>query len=150
LACSPALLIADEPTTALDVTIQAQILELIDSFRIGSNMGLLLITHDLGIVAERADHTCVMYAGCIVEEAPTRELLDNPFHPYTQALLASLPQYALPGEPLATIPGQLSPFAGPRRGCSFSDRCSHAMPQCTSESPPEREVSPGHTVRCWL
>jgi peptide/nickel transport system ATP-binding protein len=150
LACNPALLIADEPTTALDVTIQAQILELIDSFRVGSNMGLLLITHDLGIVAERSDHTCVMYAGYIVEEAPTRELLDNPRHPYTQALLASLPQHAIPGQPLATIPGQLSPIADPRRGCSFSDRCSHAMPQCTSDNPPMHEVAPGHTVRCWL
>ena len=106
LACSPALLIADEPTTALDVTIQAQILELIDSLRHSTDMGILLITHDLGIVAERSDRTCVMYAGRIVESAASPELLGDPRHPYTQALFASLPQNADPGEPLATLAGQ--------------------------------------------
>ncbi len=100
LACNPALLIADEPTTALDVTIQAQILELIGTLRRHFRMGILLITHDLGIVAERSDHTCVMYAGRIVEEATTRELFTNPRHPYTLALLASLPQNSEPGKPL--------------------------------------------------
>lgn len=150
LACNPALLIADEPTTALDVTIQAQILELIDSFRQAQNMGLLLITHDLGIVAERSDHTCVMYAGCIVEEAATRELLGSPSHPYTQALLASLPQNSVPGTPLATIPGQMSRNNTLRKGCGFCDRCSQARPECRAEAPPIREVSAGHTVRCWL
>lgn len=150
LACNPALLIADEPTTALDVTIQAQILELIDSFRQARNMGLLLITHDLGIVAERSEHTCVMYAGRIVEEAPTRMLLDTPHHPYTQALLSSLPQNSLPGRPLATIPGQISATAGASRGCGFCERCPRALRECRTEAPPVREVSTGHTVRCWL
>ncbi|MFH1028369.1 MAG: ABC transporter ATP-binding protein, partial [Pseudomonadota bacterium] len=103
LACHPALLIADEPTTALDVTIQAQILELLDSLRVDTGLGMLLITHDLGIVAERSDHTSVMYSGQIVESAPTDLLLSAPRHPYTRALLASLPQYAEPGKPLNII-----------------------------------------------
>jgi peptide/nickel transport system ATP-binding protein len=150
LACDPALLIADEPTTALDVTIQAQILELLDSFRQARNMGILLITHDLGIVAERADHTCVMYAGRIVEEAPTEELLGNPQHPYTRGLLASLPQNSTPGAPLFTIPGQMAASNGPLKGCGFCDRCPQASTTCRTEEPPLREVTPGHTVRCWL
>ncbi|MBK5275211.1 MAG: ABC transporter ATP-binding protein [Desulfuromonadales bacterium] len=149
LACNPALLIADEPTTALDVTIQAQILELIGTLRKSSNMGILLITHDLGIVAERSDHTCVMYAGRIVEEAPTRELLNNPGHPYTLALLASLPQNSAPGKPLATITGQAPGLTATLPGCGFCDRCPVVSPECRRELPPLREVSPGHTVRCW-
>lgn len=150
LACNPALLIADEPTTALDVTIQAQILELIDTFRKERSMGLLLITHDFGIVAERSDHTCVMYAGRIVEEAPTADLLTNPRHPYTRALLASLPQNAEPGAPLITIPGQLPTDRSSMRGCGFCDRCPQALAGCRAELPAVREVSAGHTVRCWL
>jgi len=150
LACNPALLIADEPTTALDVTIQAQILELIDSFRQSSKMGILLITHDLGIVAERSDHTYVMYAGRVVEEAPTRELFDNPQHPYTLALLASLPQNSEPGKPLTTIPGQAPGLHSILPGCGFCDRCPVAQSACRQELPAMREVSPGHNVRCWL
>jgi peptide/nickel transport system ATP-binding protein len=150
LACNPALLIADEPTTALDVTIQAQILELIDSFRQTSNMGILLITHDLGIVAERSDYTYVMYAGRVVEEAPTRELFDNPRHPYTLALLASLPQNSEPGKPLTTIPGQAPGLQAVLSGCGFCDRCPVAKSACRQELPDMREVSPGHMVRCWL
>jgi peptide/nickel transport system ATP-binding protein len=149
LACNPALLIADEPTTALDVTIQAQILELIDTFRQTSNMGILLITHDLGIVAERSDHTYVMYAGRVVEEAPTRELFDNPRHPYTLALLASLPQNSEPGTPLATIPGQAPSLDTILPGCGFCDRCPLVQTTCRQELPAMREVSPGHRVRCW-
>lgn len=149
LACNPALLIADEPTTALDVTIQAQILELLDSLRQTSDMGILLITHDLGIVAERSDHTYVMYAGRVVEAAPTRELFNNPRHPYTLALLASLPQNSEPGKPLTTITGQAPDLNVTLPGCGFCDRCPVAQPACHKELPAMREVSLGHTVRCW-
>lgn len=149
LACNPSLLIADEPTTALDVTIQAQILELIDSLRQASDMGILLITHDLGIVAERADHTCVMYAGRIVESAPTHELLENPQHPYTAGLLASLPQFAEPGRQLATLPGHPPKITDNLPGCGFCNRCPEAMPECRRDLPELREIKPGHLVRCW-
>jgi peptide/nickel transport system ATP-binding protein len=150
LACNPALLIADEPTTALDVTIQAQILELIGTLSRSSNMGVLLITHDLGIVAERSDYTCVMYAGRIVEEAPTRELFSNPHHPYTLALLASLPQNSVPGKPLAAIAGQAPSNKTDLSGCGFCDRCPLARPECRQELPPLTTLSPDHRVRCWL
>jgi len=149
LACSPDLLIADEPTTALDVTIQAQILELIDTFKKTSNMGILLITHDLGIVAERSDHTYVMYAGRVVEEAPTHDLFNNPQHPYTRALLASLPQNSEPGKPLATIAGTAPGLHPILPRCRFCDRCPIAKTACRQELPALRVVSPGHTVRCW-
>jgi peptide/nickel transport system ATP-binding protein len=149
LACNPALLIADEPTTALDVTIQAQILELIDSFRQTYKMGILLITHDLGIVAERSDHTYVMYAGRVVEEAPTHILFNNPTHPYTLALLASLPQNSEPGKPLATISGQVPGLDTVLRGCGFCDRCPAVNTLCRQELPVMRVVTPGHNVRCW-
>ena len=150
LACNPALLIADEPTTALDVTIQAQILELIGTLSQSSQMGILLITHDLGIVAERSDHTCVMYAGRIVEDASTRELFTNPRHPYTLALLASLPQNSEPGSPLSTIAGQAPGQSATLPGCGFCERCPVARPECRRETPPLREIRPGHNVRCWL
>ncbi|KAA0895282.1 ABC transporter ATP-binding protein [Oryzomonas rubra] len=149
LACNPALLIADEPTTALDVTIQAQILELIDSLRQSADMGILLITHDLGIVAERSERTCVMYAGRIVESAPTHELLGTPRHPYTAALLASLPQNAQPGQPLTTLPGQPPGLTKELSGCGFCERCPVASPPCRTQVPELEEVSPGHYVRCW-
>ena len=150
LACNPALLIADEPTTALDVTIQAQILELIDTLSQASRMGILLITHDLGIVSERSDQTCVMYAGRIIEKAATSELLTNPTHPYTLALLASLPQNSEPGKPLTTITGQVPGLSSVLAGCGFCERCPVARPECRRETPALREISPGHTVRCWL
>jgi len=149
LACKPRLLIADEPTTALDVTIQAQILELIDRLKDENRMALLLITHDLGVVAERAARTMVMYAGRIVEEGPTRELFDNPLHPYTAGLLASLPQRAVPGEPLRTIPGSVPNLLGDIPGCGFCDRCPDRHHPCDRETPPLREITPGHSVRCW-
>jgi peptide/nickel transport system ATP-binding protein len=149
LACNPALLIADEPTTALDVTIQAQILELIDSLRKSEEMGILLITHDLGIVAERSDRTCVMYAGRIVESADSPDLFRNPLHPYTRALLASLPQNAEPGRPLATLSGQAPDIAALQPGCGFCERCPVALPECRQEVPELSEVEPGHLVRCW-
>jgi peptide/nickel transport system ATP-binding protein len=149
LACHPALLIADEPTTALDVTIQAQILELLDSRRKSSGLSILLITHDLGIVAERADHTAVMYAGEVVESAPTATLLANPRHPYTQALLASLPQYAEPGKPLPTLAGQLSARNANSCGCRFAERCPLATGECRAEEQQLREIAPSHLLRCW-
>jgi len=150
LARNPALLTADEPTTALGVTIQAQILELIGTLSRSSRMGVLLITHDLGIVAERSDHTCVMYAGRIVEETSTRELFSDPRHPYTLALLASLPQNSEPGRPLHTISGQAPGLTAELPGCGFCPRCPVAREECRRETPPLREISPGHAVRCWL
>ncbi|HXE97316.1 MAG TPA: ABC transporter ATP-binding protein [Dongiaceae bacterium] len=149
LACNPSLLIADEPTTALDVTIQAQILELLDAQRKSGGLSMLLITHDLGIVAERADHTAVMYAGQVVESAPTGILLASPLHPYTQALLASLPQNAEPGRPLPTVAGQLNVRAASAGGCSFAERCPLATTDCCEGSQQLREIAPGHLVRCW-
>lgn len=149
LACHPSLLIADEPTTALDVTIQAQILELLDAQRKSSGLSILLITHDLGIVAERADYTAVMYAGQVVESAPTAALLEAPRHPYTQALLASLPQYADPGKPLPTVAGQLNARAASAGGCSFAERCPLATAECRSESQQLQEIAPSHFLRCW-
>jgi peptide/nickel transport system ATP-binding protein len=149
LACNPALLIADEPTTALDVTIQAQILELIDTLRQATDMAILLITHDLGIVAERADRTNVMYAGRIVESAASPGLFRTPRHPYTMALLASLPQNAEPGTPLATLAGQPPDMATDLHGCGFCDRCPVAGPECKRALPELKEVVPGHYVRCW-
>ena len=149
LACKPSLLIADEPTTALDVTIQAQILELLDNQRKSSGLSILLITHDLGIVAERADHTAVMYAGQIVEYAPTAMLLAAPRHPYTIALLASLPQNAEPGRPLPTLAGQLDSRTSSEGGCCFAERCLLSTGDCRIVSQDLREIAPSHFLRCW-
>lgn len=149
LSCHPLLLIADEPTTALDVTIQAQILELLDDQRKSNGLSLLLITHDLGIVAERADHTAVMYAGQVVESAPTGTLLSTPRHPYTKALLASLPQHAEPGRPLPTLPGQLNIRSASAGGCSFAERCPLVEEKCRIETQNLRDINPSHSLRCW-
>ncbi|AJE02589.1 ABC transporter ATP-binding protein [Geobacter pickeringii] len=149
LACRPRLLIADEPTTALDVTIQAQILELLDRLRHEIGMALLLITHDLGVVAERADRTMVMYAGRIVEEGPTERLLAAPLHPYTEGLIGSLPQRSEPGRPLRTIPGQVPGLREELTGCGFCDRCPDKRWECARETPPLKEIEPGRRVRCW-
>ncbi|MDD2541090.1 MAG: ABC transporter ATP-binding protein [Desulfuromonadaceae bacterium] len=149
LACNPSLLIADEPTTALDVTIQAQILGLLDALKKSSGLSILLITHDLGIVAERADYTAVMYAGQIVESAPTDLLLESPCHPYTKALLASLPQHAEPGKPLPTLTDQLNIRKASADGCSFAERCPFATEQCHTETQELFEIAPSHLVRCW-
>ena len=149
LARNPELLIADEPTTALDVTVQAQILELIDSIKQATNMGILLITHDLGIVAERSDHTCVMYTGQIVESAASGELLRSPRHPYTQALLGSLPQNTEPGKPLTTLAGHPPSLSQKYKGCAFYDRCPEARTECADNPPELREISSGHFLRCW-
>ena len=148
LACRPRLLIADEPTTALDVTIQAQILDLIDSLREQQEMGLILITHDLGIVAEHAAHTAVMYAGSLVEYASTIDLFREPLHPYTALLLASLPQQGVPGEPLQVISGYLPTPGELLAGCPFAPRCPRQDAACRVALPELRELRPGHLVRC--
>jgi peptide/nickel transport system ATP-binding protein len=149
LSCEPRLLIADEPTTALDVTIQAQILEIIDELKHEYGMGLLLITHDLGVVAERSHRTAIMYAGKIVETGPTDRVLGCPLHPYTEGLLASLPQRAKPGESLSAIPGQVPNLLLGLPGCGFCERCPKRDWKCSSEPPPLREQEAGHFVRCW-
>ncbi|WP_396222646.1 ABC transporter ATP-binding protein [Gemmatimonas sp.] len=151
LVLSPQLVIADEPTTALDVTIQAQMLELLRDLRARTGMALLLITHDLGVVAEMASRVIVMYAGRIVEEAPVAALFASPQMPYTEGLLAAMPRLdAVPGERLVTIPGTVpSPDAVPG-GCAFRDRCTHAWDRCAREEPVLYQVGPAHRARCHL
>ena len=149
LAAEPDILVADEPTTALDVTVQAQILEVLDRLRASRGMAVLLITHDLGIVAGRADRVAVMYAGQIVEEAPTAELFARPSHPYTQGLFASIPRLDGPVRRLNPIPGTVpSPHAWPS-GCRFRPRCPRAFEKSVLE-PPLFTVGPDHRMRCWL
>jgi oligopeptide transport system ATP-binding protein len=154
LACNPQLLIADEPTTALDVTIQAQILDLLDELRREHDMAMIIITHDMGVVAETADDIAVMYAGQIVEQASAFELFDNPEHPYTEALLGALPQ--LEGEVdeirqgrLVSIPGRPPDLVNPPEACRFAPRCPYrdAGDTCATVPPPLREVRSGHLVR---
>jgi peptide/nickel transport system ATP-binding protein len=150
IACQPALLIADEPTTALDVTIEAQILELMDQLRRDTDMAILLITHNLGIVARYADRVAVMYSGKIVEEAPVEVLFESPAHPYTQGLLNSLPR-GEPGEALESIPGTVPNPAFLPGGCAFHPRCKDAMPECSQEIPPEFQTEQSQQqVACWL
>jgi len=149
LACEPDLLIADEPTTALDVTIQAQILALLGRLQAELGLSILFITHNLGIVAQTADRVAVMYAGLIVEQAPTRELFKHPDHPYTRGLLSAVPRLDFlhpPGEALATVQGHVP--TEPLSGCLFRDRCPEARERCLTE-PPWVEVRPNHLVRCW-
>jgi peptide/nickel transport system ATP-binding protein/oligopeptide transport system ATP-binding protein len=150
LVCGPELLIADEPTTALDVTIQAQILDLLGDLRGASGMSMLMITHDLGIVAETADSVAVMYAGRIVERADVRELFAAPLHPYTVGLFRSRPVLEPTGQPLAVIPGTVpSPLAVPA-GCPFHPRCPLADDaRCPNERPPLQSKKPGHLAACW-
>ncbi len=150
LSCNPSLLIADEPTTALDVTIQAQILNLIEELQEQLGMALLLITHDLGVVAEQADDVAIMYAGRIVEHATPRIIFSRPLHPYTVGLLKSIPGYGGIGETLEAIPGIVpSPLNLPD-GCRFSDRCSRVEDRCRVREPELREVAEGHWVSCFL
>lgn len=149
LACRPKLLIADEPTTALDVTIQAQILELIRNIRMESNTSVMLITHDLGVVAENADRIIVMYAGQVVEEANVFELFDHPKHPYTVGLMASIPHINSGDETLRSIPGTVPSLQNMPSGCRYQSRCSMAEEIC-EQAPPLVEVKVGHSVRCWL
>jgi len=150
LASEPELLIADEPTTALDVTVQAQILEVLDGLRTARGMAVLLITHDLGIVAGRADRVAVMYAGRCVEEASTPELFASPSHPYTRGLLASVPRLTGPVSRLTPIAGTVPPPTAWPAGCRFHPRCPDALPRCPTDDPPALPVRGGHRMRCWL
>ncbi len=149
LICHPALLIADEPTTALDVTIQAQILDLLRTLRRELGMAILMITHDLGVVAELCDEVAVMYAGRIVERAAVGDLVRAPRHPYSLGLLAASPNRVPRGERLRTIPGVV-PAPGARgAGCAFVGRCDRALARCHEAVPPLTEVAPGHAAACW-
>ncbi len=149
IACSPAVVIADEPTTALDVTIQAQIMELLDALRREKGMGLLLITHDLGLVARYCDSVIVMYAGRIVERAPVKTLFAAPRHPYTHGLLASIPRLGRQQERLPSIRGMV-PSPGLRgAGCAFADRCDRAVAACRAEVPPLGPADSDHGFACW-
>jgi peptide/nickel transport system ATP-binding protein len=154
LMCEPALIVADEPTTALDVTIQAQILRLLKDLQHEFRMGLVLITHDLGIVARTADRVAVMYAGEVVESAPAAELFRAPLHPYTRGLLACIPVPGRtpPGAPLGVIPGLVPSPVGTLRGCQFRNRCAHARPACEADQPlaEAHQARPGHLKRCLL
>src|SRR5215218_10115775 len=154
LACNPKLLIADEPTTALDVTIQAQILELLDELRKQRELAVLLITHDLGVVAEVADRVAVMYTGRIVAESPVEELFARPKHPYTEGLLRSVPkltsEHVVKKERLETIEGVVPRPTDLPPGCHFAPRCSHRMPRCTQEDIPLYQLEGGVEVRCVL
>jgi peptide/nickel transport system ATP-binding protein len=153
LSCNPKLLIADEPTTALDVTIQAQILELLNELKAKLGMAVLLITHDMGVIAETAQRVMVMYAGKVVEEAPVKDLFKEPLHPYTQGLLRSIPRIdtaAIHKKRLEAIPGVVPSLLNLPRGCSFEPRCPHAKPVCKDQDPVLKEVKRGHRVSCWL
>jgi peptide/nickel transport system ATP-binding protein/oligopeptide transport system ATP-binding protein len=154
LACNPEILIADEPTTALDVTIQAQIIDLMLQLKEELGMAIILITHDLGIIAETVKRVIVMYAGKIVEEAPTRTIFKTPLHPYSQGLLQSMPRLGdkvrLGRVRLQEIPGVVPSLYELPAGCRFSTRCSHAMEICRKEEPDLEEIDERHFCRCWL
>jgi peptide/nickel transport system ATP-binding protein len=154
LACGPRLLIADEPTTALDVTIQAQILELMRALREETGASIVLITHDLGVVAEMAHRVVVMYAGRKVEEAPVADIFERPLHPYTRGLLGSMPHLgdSLVQEKrlrLVEIPGMVPSLREAMPGCLFAPRCPHASARCHAEMPPLVDYAPGHSAACW-
>jgi peptide/nickel transport system ATP-binding protein len=151
LASQPKLLIADEPTTALDVTIQAQILDLMRALRDETGTAILLITHDMGIIAEMCDSVAVMYAGQIVEYTDVEALFEKPLHPYTEGLLAAIPVLGEHKETLAVIPGSVPNLISLPAGCKFSPRCPYVKEEvCTAETPDLREVEPGHQVRCYM
>lgn len=151
LCCKPAILLADEPTTALDVTIQAQILNVMNSLKEDLDMGIIFITHNMGVVAKMADRIAVMYAGQIVETGTAADVFYRPKHPYTWGLIGSMPslQGELP-ERLFSIPGTPPDLFAPPKGCGFAARCQYCMKACVDNMPPEFEVSDGHKVRCWL
>ncbi|WP_068496156.1 ABC transporter ATP-binding protein [Paenibacillus kribbensis] len=150
VSCSPKLLIADEPTTALDVTIQAQILDMLREFKAQSNMSLMLITHDLGVVAEMADYVIVMYAGKIVEEGEVVQLFNHPKHPYTRGLLQSKPVLNQRQKELYSIPGQVPNPLELTASCYFHDRCGHCMDICRVKEPVLKEISAQQKAACWL
>ncbi|WP_163266171.1 ABC transporter ATP-binding protein [Chelativorans alearense] len=151
LSCNPQLLIADEPTTALDVTIQAQILDLLEEMKERFGMAIMLITHDMGVIAESVQRVVVMYAGRVVEEASVDQLFDRPLHPYTQGLIRSIPRIDLAAEKksrLEAIAGVVPSLLDPPAGCRFAERCAFATPECTNAMPELREIEPGHRVAC--
>ncbi|MCR8641611.1 ABC transporter ATP-binding protein [Paenibacillus sp. N1-5-1-14] len=150
LSCNPKLLIADEPTTALDVTIQAQILDIMRDIKTKVKTAIMLITHDLGVVAEMADYVVVMYAGKVIEEAPVNDLFKNPQHPYTQGLLKAKPIINQRTERLYSIPGQVPNPIELGVNCYFSDRCDRCMDICKVKQPPLKADPNGHKVACWL
>lgn len=150
LSCDPKLLIADEPTTALDVTIQAQILDLLRKIKKERNMSMMLITHDLGVVAEMADYVVVMYAGKVIEQAPVHEIFKNPRHPYTKGLLNAKPIIGQRKDRLYNIPGQVPNPIGLPDNCAFSDRCEHCMQICLDQMPKLKKDENGNRVACWL
>lgn len=150
LSCDPKMLIADEPTTALDVTIQAQILDLLRKIKKERNMSLMLITHDLGVVAEMADYVVVMYAGKVIEQAPVHEIFKNPRHPYTKGLLNAKPIIGQRKERLYNIPGQVPNPIGLPDNCAFSARCEHCMQICLDKAPELKKDENGNKVACWL
>lgn len=150
MSCNPQLLIADEPTTALDVTIQAQILELMKKIQQEEGMSILLITHDLGVVAEMCTRVIVMYAGEIVEEAPVEVLFNNPTHPYTEGLIASVPKLGSGVKVLPSIPGSVPDLSMLPKSCRFAPRCKYATERCHNEEPDLFEVSEHQKCRCWL
>jgi oligopeptide/dipeptide ABC transporter ATP-binding protein len=152
LSCDPKLLIADEPTTALDVTVQASVLDLLDDLRHEHDMAMIIITHDMGVVAEAADDILVMYAGQIVEQAPTLELFDHPEHPYTEALLGALPHVEgehAREERLVAIPGLPPDLVDPPPACRFAPRCDYVFAKCVERDPPLLPVPPQESA-CWL
>jgi peptide/nickel transport system ATP-binding protein len=149
LSCDPQVLIADEPTTALDVTIQAQILDLMLDLKEKTGTAIVLITHDLGVVAETAQRVVVMYAGRKVEEAPVEALFDNPLHPYTRGLMAAIPRLDTDAARLQEIPGMVPQLTKPIVGCAFAARCPLATDRCRAEAPPVVDAGGGHTALCW-
>ncbi|MEK5442405.1 ABC transporter ATP-binding protein [Fredinandcohnia sp. FSL W7-1320] len=150
ISCKPQLLIADEPTTALDVTIQAQILDLMKQLQKRENMSMLLITHDLGVVAEMCDRVVVMYAGKVVEEADVFDLFESPRHPYTKGLIGSIPKLGQKRDKLDSIKGNVPDPSNLPKGCKFAPRCNDAMPICFEEEPPVMTLEKNRSCRCWL
>jgi peptide/nickel transport system ATP-binding protein len=150
MACNPKLLIADEPTTALDVTIQAQILDLMRNLKSKFNSAIMLITHDLGVIAEMADYVVVMYCGKVIEAAPVKEIFANPLHPYTRGLLNSKPLLHKEGGRLYSIPGQVPNPINLPEDCHFCPRCEYVSPQCQKSGPTLIQLTPTHQIACWL
>jgi oligopeptide/dipeptide ABC transporter ATP-binding protein len=151
ISCNPKLLIADEPTTALDVTVEAQVLELLEKLKKELGMGIILITHNLGIVARYAQRVNVMYAGKIVEQGSAEQVYGNPRHPYTRGLLSCVPRLdRAAGERRTTIPGAPPNLAHLGQGCAFMPRCSYATEQCGTAIPPLMEISDAHVSACWV
>lgn len=150
LACEPSLLIADEPTTALDVTIQAQILQLMNDLKQELGTAIMLITHDLGVVAQMADHVIVMYCGKVVEDAPVEELFENPNHPYTKGLMKSIPSLDDDKQRLDSIEGMVPHPLHLPEGCYFEPRCPYAIEKCKTHKPELKEIAPGHKVSCFV